>query len=520
MSGSYDVVVIGAGPGGYVAAIRAAQLGLKVACVEKAELGGICLNWGCIPTKALLASAHLRQEIAHSEVHGFQTGDVTVAWDKLIKRSRGIALRLSRGVGSLFKKYGVTSISGEARIERPGVVMVGPGDENRLEATGSPSGLRLEATGSPSGLRLEATGSPSGLRLEATGSPSGLRLEARHIIVATGARPRAFPGLPFDEQTVWSSRGAMVSTAGPGSLLILGAGAIGCEFAYFYNAFGTRVTLVEMADRLLPVEDDDCSAALKKSFEKQGIDVRVATAARSVKLVDGRVQVELAPASAAPDSAETVTVSADKVLVAIGILGNVEGLGLEGVGVDFDKKRGQIKVDAHGATTCAGIWAIGDVAAPPALAHKASAEGIHVAEMIVAALSKNGHQHRPVDLGNIPSCTYCEPQVASVGATERALKAAGVNYKVGRFPYIGNGKALALEDKEGFAKVLFHADTGALLGAHLFGSAATELISESVLVRSAELTEADILAAVHPHPTLSESFHEAVGQAFGESVNL
>ena len=498
MSGSYDVVVIGAGPGGYVAAIRAAQLGLKVACVEKAELGGICLNWGCIPTKALLASAHLRQEIAHSEVHGFQTGDVTVAWDKLIKRSRGIALRLSRGVGSLFKKYGVTSISGEARIERPGVVMVGPGDENRLEATGSPSGLRLEATG----------------------SPSGLRLEARHIIVATGARPRAFPGLPFDEQTVWSSRGAMVSTAGPGSLLILGAGAIGCEFAYFYNAFGTRVTLVEMADRLLPVEDDDCSAALKKSFEKQGIDVRVATAARSVKLVDGRVQVELAPASAAPDSAETVTVSADKVLVAIGILGNVEGLGLEGVGVDFDKKRGQIKVDAHGATTCAGIWAIGDVAAPPALAHKASAEGIHVAEMIVAALSKNGHQHRPVDLGNIPSCTYCEPQVASVGATERALKAAGVNYKVGRFPYIGNGKALALEDKEGFAKVLFHADTGALLGAHLFGSAATELISESVLVRSAELTEADILAAVHPHPTLSESFHEAVGQAFGESVNL
>jgi len=348
------------------------------------------------------------------------------------------------------------------------------------------------------------------------------RLEARHIIVATGARARAFPGLPFDEDKVWSSRGAMVSTAAPGSLLILGAGPIGSEFAYFYNAFGTRVTLVEMADRLLPIEDDDCSNALKKSFEKQGIDVRVATAARSVKHVDGRIEVELAPTDAAPDSTETVTVSADRVLVAIGILGNVEGLGLAEAGVEFDPKRGQIRVDAHGATTCPGIWAVGDVAAPPALAHKASAEGIHTAEMIAAALAPGGKHHalRPVDLGNIPSCTYCEPQVASVGQTERALKAAGIPYKVGRFPYVGNGKALAMEDKEGFAKVLFHAETGALLGAHLFGSAATELISQSVLVRSAELTEADILAAVHPHPTLSESFHEAVGQAFGASVNL
>jgi dihydrolipoamide dehydrogenase len=467
MSDSYDVVVIGAGPGGYVAAIRAAQLGQKVACVERAELGGICLNWGCIPTKALLHSAHLRQEILHAEVHGFAVGPVEVAWDKLIKRSRGVAARLSRGVGSLFKKYGVTHVVGSARIERPGVVVVAaPGKDD-------------------------------------------VTLAAKQIVVATGARPRPFPGLAFDGETVWSSREAMVSTAKPESLLILGAGAIGCEFAYFYNAFGAKVTLVEMAPRVLPIEDDECSAALEKSFAKQGIDVRTGTRATSVKVVDGKVVAELVGKDGA-----TTTLTADKVLVAIGVLGNVEGLGLEAAGVEFDAKRGQVQVDKDGHTTCPGIWAIGDVAAPPALAHKASAEGIHVAELIA------GHPHRAVDLDNIPSCTYCEPQVASVGLPERVLKERQIPYKVGKFPYVGNGKALALEDKEGFAKVLFHAETGALLGAHLFGSAATELIAESVLVRSAELTEADILASVHAHPTLSEAFHEAVGQAFGESVNL
>ncbi len=479
---AYDVVVIGAGPGGYVAAIRAAQLGLTTACVERAELGGICLNWGCIPTKALLHSAHLRQEIAHAAVHGFAIGDVQVAWDKLIKRSRGVAARLSRGVGSLFKKYGVTSISGVASIERPGVVAVAGGETPDVSAP-----------------RAVTT------------------LEARHIIVATGARPRPFPDLPFDEATVWSSRGAMISEAAPERLLILGAGAIGCEFAYFYNAFGTRVTLVEMADRLLPVEDDDCSKALLKSFDKQGIDARVATTARAVRVADGKVTAELVPVG----GGDPVTVEADKVLVAIGIRGNVEGLGLEAAGVELDPRRGQIRVDPHGRTTCPGIWAIGDVAAPPALAHKASAEGVHVAELIAAEAGKPGVHHlAPVDLGNIPSCTYCEPQVASVGLTERALKDAQIPYKVGRFPYVGNGKALALEDKEGFAKVLLHAETGALLGAHLFGSAATELISESVLARHAELTEREIIGAVHPHPTLSESFHEAVAQAFGESPNL
>jgi len=463
MSEPYDVVVIGAGPGGYVAAIRAAQLGQKVACVERAELGGVCLNWGCIPTKALLYSAHLRQEIAHAAVHGLDIGEVAVAWDTLIKRSRGIAARLSRGVSSLFKKYGVTHVVGEATIARPGVVQVGD-----------------------------------------------TTLAGQHIIVATGARPRPFPGLPFDGERVWSAREAMTSVAAPGSLLILGAGAIGCEFAYFYNAFGTQVTLVEMADRLLPIEDDDCSQALAKSFQKQGMTLHPATAAKAVRRVEGGIEAELLPSAGGPP----ITVRADKVLVAIGIVGNATGLGLEACGVELDPKRGQILVDPHGHTTCPGIWAIGDVAMPPALAHKASAEGAHVAELIA------GRAAKPVDLTNIPSCTYCEPQVASVGLTERALKKAKIPYKVGRFPYVGNGKALALEDKEGFAKVLFHATTGALLGAHLFGSAATELISESVLVRSAELTEQDILAAVHPHPTLSEAFHEAVAQAFGESVNL
>lgn len=464
-SADFDVVVIGSGPGGYVAAIRAAQLGLKTACVERAELGGICLNWGCIPTKALLHSAHLRQEIAHAEVHGFAIGEVTVAWEKLIARSRGVAKRLSRGVGGLFKKYGVVSVTGEARLERPGVVVVG-----------------------------EQT------------------LHAKHIIVATGARPRPLPGLPFDGQVVWSSKEAMISTDAPESLLIVGAGAIGCEFAYFYNAFGTKVTLVEMADRLLPIEDEECSAALRKSFEKQGIAVHTGAVAQDVKVVDGHVEARLVKGEAS----EAITV--DRILVAIGVLGNTEGLNLAECGVALEK--GHIEIDAHGATTCPGIWAIGDVAGPPWLAHKASAEGVHTAEAIAEVIAGKKPSGRGVRLDNIPGCTYCEPQVASVGLTERAIKAQGIPYKVGKFPYVGNGKALALEDKEGFAKVLFHAETGALLGAHLFGTAATELIAESVLVRQSELTEADILASVHAHPTLSEAFAEAVGLAYGHSVNL
>ena len=467
---SYDVVVIGAGPGGYVAAIRAAQLGQKVACVEQAELGGVCLNWGCIPTKALIQSAHLRQEIAHAAAFGLDVGPVTIDWERVIKRSRTIATRLSRGVASLFKKYGVTHLAGRARIDRPGRVIVQP---------------------------------PSG-------DPTPI--DTKHIIVATGARPRPFPGHPFDGELVWSSKEAMLAPTRPDSLIVLGAGAIGCEFAYFYNALGTKVTLVELAPRLLPIEDDESGLALAKAFTKQGIDVRTATKADAITIEDGRVHASLLPVG----GSDSETIVADRILIAIGIQGHIDDLGLKEAGVEVDARRGQIVVDAHGRTTAPGIWAIGDVAAPPALAHKASAEGIHVAELI----ARPETARRPVDLLNIPSCTYCEPQVASVGLPERALQEQGIPYKIGKFPYSANGKALALEDKEGFAKVLFHAETGALLGAHLFGSAATELIAESVLVRSAELTEEDILNAVHAHPTLSEAFQEAVGQAFGASVNF
>ena len=470
---AFDVVVIGSGPGGYVAAIRAAQLGLTSACIEKAELGGICLNWGCIPTKALLHTAKLRDEMAHADTHGLTIGAVEVNWEKVIARSRAVSKRLSRGVGGLFKKYGVTSIEGEARIDRsgrsgqpgrPGVVMVGD-----------------------------------------------RRIEAKHIIVATGASARPFPGLPFDGVRVWNARHAMTTTAVPKRLLILGAGAIGCEFAYFYHAFGCEVTLVEMLPRVLSIEDDEVSATLAKSFERRGINVRTGTKAESVKVTADGVEATLVPTSSGPEATREV-VTADAVLVAIGVVGNSGGLGLEAAGVAIE--RGWVKVDRDLQTTCPGIYAIGDVAGPPWLAHKASAEGVHCVERIA------GHPGKPIDTLNIPGCTYCEPQVASVGLTERAIKEQGLPYKVGKFPFTAAGKALAIDEKEGFVKTLFHAETGAVLGVHIIGAGATELIAEATLARSAELTEREILGTIHAHPTLAEAFHEAVGQAFGESVNL
>lgn len=473
MSNAYDLIVIGAGPGGYVAAIRAAQLGLRVACIDKAELGGVCLNWGCIPTKALIASASLYREMQGAKEHGFKVDKIKVDWEKLIKRSRKISQRLSRGIAGLFKKYKVTSIAGEARIERPGVVVVG-----------------------------EA------------------RYEAKDIIVATGARARTLGDLALDEGPVWSARTAMVAESCPDKIVILGAGAIGCEFAYFYRAMGAEVTLVEMADRLLPMEDDDSSAALKKAFEDQGIKVRLGFAAQVDKVKKDEVKLRLEPVG----GGEAEEVKADRLLVAIGVQGNIENLGLEAAGVEVDARRGAIVVDADGRTTCPGIWAIGDVAEAPALAHKASAEGRHVASLIAQAQLGDkavigAHDLKPVDLNNVPSCTYCEPQVASIGQTERALKAEGRAYRVGKFPYMANGKALGIGDEEGFIKVLFDTQTGELLGAHLFGTAATDLISEAVLVRSAELTETDILGAMHPHPTLSEVFYEAVAVAYKESTH-
>jgi len=460
---SFDVVVIGSGPGGYVAAIRAAQLGLKVACVERAEIGGVCLNWGCIPTKALLHNAKLYQELSHGGTWGFEVDGLRVDWGRVIKRSRQVAKRLNRGVVGLFKKYGVTSIEGEARLERPGVVALGD-----------------------------------------------RRLAAPHIIVATGARARPLPGLAFDGERVMSYREAMVVDPMPARVLVIGAGAIGVEFAYFFNAFGSKVTLVEAADRVLPGEDEEVSRALERALGKQGIAIRTGAMARDVEAVDGGVRARVVPAGGDEDAGEVF--EADRVLVAVGVMANVEGLDLEACGVELD--RGFVVVDEDLRTTCPGIYAVGDVAGRQLLAHKASAEAIRCVERIA------GHAARPLDYGNIPSCTYCEPQVASVGLTEGACEERGLPTKIGRFPFTASGKALAIEEKDGFVKVIFHAETGELLGAHIIGASATEIIGELALARTLEATEAEILGTVHAHPTLAESIHEAVAQAFGEGVNF
>jgi dihydrolipoamide dehydrogenase len=459
---SFDVVVIGSGPGGYVAAIRASQLGLKTACVERDQLGGICLNWGCIPSKALLHNAKLYSELRDGKTWGFKVGSLEVDWTKVIKRSRQVATKLNRGVQSLLKKYGVTHIKGTATVDRP----------NRILVDGNP-------------------------------------IDAKHIIVATGARPRPLPGLPFDGERVMSYKEAMVSDPMPKSVLVIGAGAIGVEFAYFFNAFGVKVTLVEMADRIVPVEDKEVSATLERSFTKQGIDVKTGVIASDVKVGKNGVKAVLKPVSG---KGKGEPIEAERVLVAIGVMGNVEDLGLEACGVEIH--RGAIKVDSDLNTSCPGIYAIGDVAGAPWLAHKASTEGVHCAERIA------GHAGKPVNYNNIPGCTYCEPQIASVGLTEEACKAQDLPIRVGKFPFMASGKAIAIDEKEGFAKVIFHRETGELLGAHIIGHGATELIAEMTLARTLEATEAEILGTIHAHPTLAEVLHEAVGQAYGESVNL
>ena len=464
----FDLIIIGAGPGGYVAAIRAGQLGLKTAIVERENLGGICLNWGCIPTKALLKSGEVYEQLGHLGDYGLAVEGRSYDFTKVVERSRGVAKQLSSGVAFLMKKHKIEVIDGAAKLEK-----------------GSPAPKVVVA--------LKAGGSRS--------------LQAKAVILATGARARTIPaiGLEPDGDAIWTYREAMVPKACPKSLIVIGSGAIGIEFASFYRALGAEVTVVEAVDRILPVEDEEVSAAAQKAFAKRGIKFKVG--AKVTKLSKTKAGVSIA--LEAGGKAETL--EADKAIVAVGIAGNVENLGLEALGVKLD--RDHIVIDGHCATNVPGLYAIGDVAGAPWLAHKASHEGVHCVEHIAG---KN-----PVKIdAPIPGCTYAQPQVASVGQTEAQAKAAGHEVKVGRFPFRVNGKAIAAGETEGFVKTVFDAKTGALLGAHMIGGEVTEMIQGFALAMTLEATEAELMATVFPHPTMSEAMHEAVLDAYGQVLHL
>ena len=460
---SFDVVVIGAGPGGYVAAIRASQLGLKVAIVERESLGGICLNWGCIPTKALLRSAEVFHLMHRAKEFGLSVEGVSFDLNAVVARSRGVAKQLSGGIGHLMKKNKVTVFMGVASLPKPGVVAVKT-DKGAEELT------------------------------------------AKSIILATGARARELPGLEADGDLVWTYRHALQPKRMPKRLLVIGSGAIGIEFASFFNTLGADTTVVEVMDRVLPVEDAEISAFARKAFVKQGMKILEKTTVKKLDRSPGKVVAHLESA------AGTVTQEFDTVISAVGILGNVEGLGLEALGVKID--RTHVVTDEYCRTGVAGLYAIGDIAGAPWLAHKASHEGVMVAELIAGL-----HPHA-VKPGSIAGCTYCQPQVASVGMTEAKAKEAGHAVKVGRFPFIGNGKAIALGEAEGMIKTIFDAATGELLGAHMIGAEVTELIQGYVIGRQLETTEAELMNTVFPHPTLSEMMHESVLDAYGRALHM
>ncbi len=461
---NFDVVVIGAGPGGYVAAIRAAQLGQSVAIVERENLGGICLNWGCIPTKALLRSAEVFHLMHRAKEFGLKVEGASYDLDAVVARSRGVARQLSGGIGHLMKKNKVTVFMGAATLPKPGVVSVKT-DKGAEE------------------------------------------LSAKAIILATGARARELPGLEADGDLVWTYRHALQPKRMPKRLLVIGSGAIGIEFASFFNTLGADVTVCEVMDRVLPVEDAEVSAFARKAFVKQGMKILEKT---TVKRLDRKPGVGVT--AHLEDAKGTLTAEFDTVISAVGIVGNVEGLGLEALGVKID--RTHVVTDEFCRTGVPGLYAIGDIAGAPWLAHKASHEGVMVAELIAG-----GHPH-PIKPGSIAGCTYCHPQVASVGLTEARAKEAGHEVKVGRFPFIGNGKAIALGEAEGFIKTVFDAKTGELLGAHMIGAEVTELIQGYVIGRSLETTEEDLMNTVFPHPTLSEMMHEAVLDAYGRALHI
>jgi dihydrolipoamide dehydrogenase len=468
---SYDVIVIGAGPGGYVAAIRAAQLGLKTAVVERRHLGGICLNWGCIPTKALLRSAEVFHLMERAADFGLSAGKPAYDAEAVVKRSRAVAGQLSRGVDGLLKKNKVAVIWGEAAFTAPG----------KLKVTSADGGPR--------------------------GSLGGGDYQARHIIIATGAKPRVLPGLEPDGELIWTYFEAMAPKAMPKSLLVVGSGAIGVEFASFYRTMGAEVTLVEVLPQILPAEDEEIAAHARKRFEKQGI--RILTDAKVTRVAKGKGKVT---ATVELGAGKSETITAERLISAVGVVGNTDGLGLERIGVKVD--RGLVVADGLGRTNVPGVYAIGDVAGPPMLAHKAEHEGVVCVEAIA------GGDPHPIDKGKIPGCTYCHPQIASVGLTEKAAKKAGIEVRVGRFPMIGNGKAIALGEPEGMVKTIFDARTGQLLGAHLIGAEVTELVQGFVIAMNLETTEEELIHAVFPHPTLSEAMHESVLSAYGRVIHI
>ena len=461
---NYDLIVIGSGPGGYVAAIRASQLGLKTAIVERENLGGICLNWGCIPTKALLKSAQVFEYIKHAGDYGISVKDATHDFDAVIKRSRGVADGMSKGIAFLMKKNKID-------------VLVGSG--------------KLAAAG-----KVEVT--------DAAGSKK--IYEAKSIILATGARSRELPNVKVDNKKILGYRDAMVMDKQPKSMIVMGSGAIGCEFAYFYNVMGTKVTIVEFLPTILPIEDEDVSKEVAKSFKKSGIEIMTDSAVESVDTSGVGCKVKVKTKTG------VIELEADVVLSAVGIQTNLENLGLETVGVKHDK--GKVLVDDFYATNIKGVYAIGDIVKGPALAHVASAEGIICVEKIT------GHHPEALNYNNIPGCTYCSPEVASVGYTEKAAKEAGYEIKVGKFPFSASGKASAAGVKEGFVKVIFDAKYGEFLGAHMVGANVTELIAEVVVARKLETTGMEIIKSVHPHPTMSEAIMEAAAQAYGECIHL
>ncbi|MEQ8820635.1 MAG: dihydrolipoyl dehydrogenase [Sumerlaeia bacterium] len=466
MAVSYDVLVIGGGPGGYVAAIKASQLGLKSAVVDKANLGGVCLNWGCIPTKALLKNAEIYDHIKHGGEWGITCENLQFDFTKIIERSRAVANKMASGIDFLMKKNKVAVHRGTAKLTAKGKVSVTAEDGKKEDIT------------------------------------------AKHIVIATGARPRLLPGIEIDGEKIIGSKQAMSMKKRPESMVVIGAGAIGIEFTYFYSVLGTKVTVIEGRDTILPVEDAECSAVVAKSLKQRGVDMITSTFVDKVEKTAKGVKVSYKPAK----GGDVKSVEADVCLMAVGVQGNVENLGLEEVGVKVE--RNHIVVDEHYKTNVEGIYAIGDVIGAPWLAHVASAEGIHCIEAIAG---KNPH---PIDYSNIPGCTYCQPQIASVGLTEEACKEQKIEYRVGKFPFSASGKAVASGDADGMVKLIFGKKYGEILGAHIVGQEATEMIAEMGLAKSLEATDEDIHHTIHAHPTLSEAMMEAAAKAMGQAIHI